>query len=90
MLTTMRRPVAAGIVTCYHQPLFSIVPCHACGPLFFVMQSALDLAHELCVKHGVFNRPLGLMGVWGNIVREWLDTLLPPDAADRWVVLSDI
>jgi hypothetical protein len=54
------------------------------------MQSALDLAHELCVKHGVFNRPLGLLGVWGNIVREWLDTLLPPDAADRWVVLSDI
>jgi hypothetical protein len=48
-----------------------------------VTQAALDLAHELCIKHGVFNRPLGLLGVWGNIVREWLDTLLPPDAADR-------
>lgn len=48
-------------------------------------QSALDLAHALCIKHGVFQRPLGLMGVWGGIVREWLDILLPDDAADRCV-----
>lgn len=47
------------------------------------MQAALDLAHQLCLKHRVFERPLGLLGVWGGIVREWLQTLLPDNAADR-------
>lgn len=46
-------------------------------------QSALDLAHQLCITHRVFERPLGLVGVWGSIVREWLDLLLPKDATDR-------
>lgn len=48
------------------------------------LQVALDLAHQLCIKHRVFERPLGLMGVWGGIVREWLHTLLPYDAASRY------
>lgn len=30
----------------------------------------------------VWERPLGLMGIWGNIIYEWLDELLPDDAAD--------
>ncbi|KAF6253994.1 hypothetical protein COO60DRAFT_1703556 [Scenedesmus sp. NREL 46B-D3] len=46
-------------------------------------QLALDRAYELCVEHGVFKRPLGLMGVWGGIVRQWLDELLPADAVQR-------
>jgi hypothetical protein len=28
---------------------------------------------------GVFDRPLGLMGIWGNIIYAWLDELLPLD-----------
>jgi hypothetical protein len=50
-------------------------------PLF--LQAALDLAHQLCIQHHVFERPLGLVGIWGGIVREWLDTQLPADASDR-------
>ncbi|WIA35310.1 hypothetical protein OEZ86_003765 [Tetradesmus obliquus] len=46
-------------------------------------QAALDRAYELCVEHGVFKRPLGLLGVWGGIVRQWLQELLPADAAQR-------
>jgi hypothetical protein len=58
------------------------VALHVWFPHF--QQDSLDLAHQLCMQHGVFDRPLGLMGVWGAIVREWLDMLLPEDAADRY------
>ena len=30
-----------------------------------------------------FCRPLGLAGVWGRLIRDWLDDLLPGDAAER-------
>jgi predicted acylesterase/phospholipase RssA len=46
-------------------------------------QAAVQLAHDLCVQHGVFRRPWGLAGVWGGLVRAWLQQLLPQDAADR-------
>ena len=32
---------------------------------------------------GVWDRPLGLQGVWGSIIYEWLDRLLLPDAEER-------
>jgi len=44
---------------------------------------ALDLAHKLALENGVFERPLGLVGVWGGIIRTWLHHLLPEDAAER-------
>jgi len=31
---------------------------------------------------GVWERPLGLMGIWGDIIYEWLDELIPLDAVD--------
>lgn len=38
----------------------------------------------MVVHPTVFSRgPWGLMGIWGPIVYEWLDELLPPDAAER-------
>lgn len=43
----------------------------------------LRRAYELAQKHRIWERPLGLMGVWGTLVEEWLDTLLPDDAAER-------
>lgn len=46
-------------------------------------QIALDLAHQLCLDHRVFQRPLGLVGVWGGIVKQWLEELLPWDAAEK-------
>lgn len=33
---------------------------------------ALQSAHDLCLRHAIFYRPLGLAGVWGGLVRQWL------------------
>ena len=44
--------------------------------------AATELAYGLAVKHDLYNRRLGLVGVWGGLVREWLDELLPDNAAD--------
>lgn len=44
------------------------------------LESALRLSHEA----GVFDRgPWGLAGIWGPIIEQWLDELLPLDAAAR-------
>lgn len=32
------------------------------------------------MEHGIFDRPLGVAGIWGAIIRRWLDDLLPPNA----------
>lgn len=40
----------------------------------------LRRAYELSVEYGVWERPLGLTGVWGGLVERWLDELLPVDA----------
>ena len=44
---------------------------------------AFDLAIQLCDEYRVFEEPLGLGGRWGIIVRDWLERLLPVDAAER-------
>lgn len=67
---------AATLKTACSPPLLSV-------PDYCYAQAALDLAHQLCLQHRVFERPLGLLGVWGGLVREWLHTLLPNDAANR-------
>jgi hypothetical protein len=51
--------------------------CDACP------DRTMDVALELSERYGVWDRPLGLMGVWGRIVEEWLDELLPEDAHER-------
>jgi len=38
-------------------------------------------AHKLCIDNGVYDKPYGLLGKWGSLVRAWLDELLPSDAA---------
>jgi hypothetical protein len=63
--------------------IFLSMPCRI---LPHFPQDSLDLAHQLCIQHGIFDRPLGLLGVWGGIVRQWLDMLLPEDAAVRYGV----
>jgi predicted acylesterase/phospholipase RssA len=42
---------------------------------------SLDLALKLSEENGVFERG-GLKGVWGGLVQQWLDELLPDDAHD--------
>jgi len=41
---------------------------------------ATDLALQFAQEAGVWDRPLGLQGVWGSLIERWLDDLLPPDA----------
>jgi hypothetical protein len=41
---------------------------------------ATRLALELAEKAGVWDRPQGLQGVWGEMIETWLDELLPENA----------
>jgi hypothetical protein len=42
-------------------------------------QSAMAIAR----KNAVFRRRCGAFGIWRALLREWLEELLPPDAAER-------
>jgi hypothetical protein len=44
---------------------------------------ATRLAFDLSIEADVLNRPGGLAGIWGALIRRWLDELLPEDAAER-------
>ncbi|KAL9178372.1 hypothetical protein ACHAXT_000019, partial [Thalassiosira profunda] len=44
---------------------------------------ATKLALKMSAEAGVWDRPLGLQGVWGGIIEKWLDRLLPIDAEER-------
>lgn len=39
-------------------------------------------AHRLALEHGIFERPLGVAGIWGSLIRQWLDDLLPDNALE--------
>ena len=43
---------------------------------------AVQRAYDLAKEKGIWERPFGLAGIWGNLVREWLDDLLPDDAVN--------
>eukprot|EP00884_Botryococcus_braunii_P003557 jgi/Botrbrau1/13201/Bobra.0351s0014.2 len=43
-------------------------------------EEAMTHAFRLASRRDVFNRRLGLLGIWGSIVRQWLEDLLPQDA----------
>jgi len=58
-------------------------PCNLAGLAGVDPSAAVRHAAHLCEAHGVLARPWGLAGVWGRIVRQWLDELLPADAAER-------
>jgi hypothetical protein len=45
--------------------------------------TALAAANQLALDYEIWERPLGLAGVWGGLVRAWLDELLPDDAHER-------
>ena len=46
------------------------------------MRDAFDLAFRLAQEHRVWDRPEGLAGIWGNMIRRWLQELLPENAAE--------
>jgi Patatin-like phospholipase len=41
---------------------------------------ATSLALQMASDANVWNRGLGLQGIWGDLIYQWLDELLPPDA----------
>ena len=48
------------------------------------MPLAFDTALQMSNEAGVFEKGAwGLYGIWGALVADWLDKLLPEDAADR-------
>lgn len=52
----------------------------ACG---VPARAALASAASLAADRALADRRLGLAGVWGDVVRDWLHALLPADAAAR-------
>lgn len=42
----------------------------------------LDTAYKMSLEHNIWERPLGLMGMWATVIEQWLDSLLPDNAAD--------
>lgn len=45
-------------------------------------ERALQLAYQMALDNNVFDNPIGLLGSWGKFIEQWLDELLPPNAAD--------
>lgn len=43
---------------------------------------ATELALQLSEEAGVWDRKGGLQGIWGSLIEEWLDKLLPENASD--------
>jgi hypothetical protein len=46
------------------------------------LDRAVREAYRLSVENDVFTRPAGLAGIWGEIIRAWLDELLPENAQE--------
>ncbi|GAX80652.1 hypothetical protein CEUSTIGMA_g8087.t1 [Chlamydomonas eustigma] len=40
----------------------------------------LKRAYELSLEFNIWDRPMGLTGIWGGLVEQWLDELLPENA----------
>ena len=56
----------------------SLVAClSACG---VDPQLSVDSAYQLAVDNDIWNRKLGLLGIWGGLIRKWLDELVPDNA----------
>eukprot|EP00891_Asterochloris_glomerata_P007605 jgi/Astpho2/7605/Aster-x0325 len=45
-------------------------------------EKAVSRAYELAQEAKIWDRKLGLAGIWGKLVREWLDDILPCNAAE--------
>ena len=46
-------------------------------------EDATKLALKLAEEAHVWDRPLGLQGIWGGMIETWLDSLLPLDAVEK-------
>jgi hypothetical protein len=46
-------------------------------------RKAVEGANQIANEAGIWDRTLGLLGIWGRLVETWLDRLLPQDAAQQ-------
>lgn len=46
-------------------------------------EQVMESAYKLSKDHNIWEKPMGLLGCWGTIIEQWLDDLLPADAAER-------
>ena len=44
---------------------------------------ALDVAVKVGEKSGIYERKAGLAGIWGSLVKEWLEEIIPDDVTER-------
>lgn len=51
----------------------------ACG---ISADQALQTARAMALERGLLERPMGVVGVWGRQVRDWLEHMLPQEAAE--------
>lgn len=84
----------AGVVSYLREQGYDLSPCTfsgaSAGALTATLAStgvdfykATDLALELAGDAGVWDRRGGLQGIWGPMIEEWLDELLPPTIIDE-------
>ena len=52
----------------------------ACG---VDLDAAVRKAYQISLDNDVWSRSGGLIGIWGGLIRKWLEDLLPDDAAER-------
>mmetsp|Transcript_15159 Transcript_15159/g.22917 ORF Transcript_15159/g.22917 Transcript_15159/m.22917 type:complete len:283 (-) Transcript_15159:300-1148(-) len=45
-------------------------------------EEATELALRQSEEEGIWDRPLGLYGIWGGVVERWLDELIPADSVE--------
>lgn len=70
----------------YDLPRCTMIGASAGGLVIVLAASNVNLdravreAYRLSVENDIWSRPAGLAGIWGKLVRDWLDELLPPDA----------
>lgn len=78
----------AGVITYLRENQYDLNSCSfsgaSAGALTATLASAevnfyeaTDLALQLASDAGVWDRPGGLQGIWGPIIFEWLEALLP-------------
>lgn len=46
-------------------------------------QRVMESAYALSLHHNIWEKPMGLLGVWGSIIEKWLHDTLPDDAHER-------
>jgi hypothetical protein len=79
----------AGVVTYLREQGYDLHSCSFSGASAGALTATLatggvdfyeatDLALKLAADAGVWDRTGGLQGIWGPLIEEWLDTLLPP------------